>query len=114
MNAKIKLKINAKKISNQENEDMFFVIWKIIKKAAPDIDGIERYIEYIAALILSSPKKRAPDIQSPALLDPGINENIWKKPIISASKVDKSIIFFFIFDLSAINKIIAKKKTAKK
>ena len=111
-NANKKLKQNTEKISSQENDDVFLVISIILKKTAPDTDGIARYMEYVAALILSSPKKRAPEIHNPALLDPGINANNWKNPIIKASKIVKFSIFLLIFDLSAKNKIIAKKIVA--
>ena len=48
----------------------------IIKKIAPDITGIDKYIEYFVAHTLLTPRKRAAVMHNPALLAPGIKANI--------------------------------------
>ena len=71
-----KLKKNTDITSNQRKKEFCFIISKNIKNVAPDIAGIDKYIEYFAAQILLNPKKRAAVIHTPALLEPGIKANI--------------------------------------
>ena len=67
---------------------------------APDIAGIDKYIEYFAEQILLNPKKRAAVIHNPALLDPGTNANICKIPIKKESLNEISANFLLVFFLS--------------
>ena len=62
--------------SLQRKKEFCFIISKNIKKVAPDIAGIDKYIENFVAQILLNPKKRAAVIHTPALLEPGIKANI--------------------------------------
>ena len=73
---------------------------KNIINEAPDIAGIDKYIEYFAEEILLYPKNRAPVMHNPALLDPGTNANICKIPIKKESLNEMSVIFLLVLFLS--------------
>ena len=80
--------------------NFFFITSENIINDAPDIAGIDKYIEYFAEEILLYPKKRAPVIQRPALLDPGTNANICKIPIKKESLNEISVNFLLVLFLS--------------
>ena len=95
-----KLKKNTDITSIQRKKEFCFIISKNIKNVAPDIAGIDKYIEYFVAQILLNPKKRAAVIHRPALLDPGIKANIWNIPIIKESLKEISFNFLLVLFLS--------------
>ena len=70
--------------TNAANKDLYKLMFtselliksKLVKTKDAKIMGIDKSMENIAADDLSKPRKRAPVIVTPALLDPGIKAKI--------------------------------------
>ena len=62
-----------------------------LKTLAPHKAGIDNKKDIFAESVLLYFKNLAPVITIPALLTPGINDNIWNKPIIKIDLIGNSL-----------------------